>query len=348
MPISLNLISGMLNKIHLKGLNGLRAIAAIVLLWGHTSQDCFAMWGKDISITLPVCCAYVFFVISGFLAGYKPSVNVPIATYYKKKAKRILPLYYLYLLFAILAFVIMGRCDDVFNLNLLFYIIPIPNIPFSGCGTAILPLVHLWFIGSLILFYLLFPLIERLCGKNLLKTSAAIAICWILLKIAIYVFVGKGTFIYKYCGTLGVDCLYGGVALGILVRDENVWIDKIKESSLASMSAWLLFLTSGLYQNYVPSVIRVDYIAILTGVLILSQLTEKPFINLDNKIFDWIGDVSYEIYVFQILLLILMSTMYNYLCISLPTVVIYLLTTTMVIIVAWGANEICKTITKTI
>jgi len=288
---------------------------------------------------LPVCCAYVFFVISGFLAGCRPSVNTPLTTYYKKKAKRILPLYYFYVVVSVMMFIITGRCAEVFKSSLLLYVLPVPNVAF-GLGLGIVPLVHLWFIGSLIIFYLVFPLIERWSGDKLLKVSGVIAVIWALAKWAIYIFIGKDTFIYRYWGTLGIDCMFLGVVLGILVKCGNELIKKLSDSSVVAILAWLLFMTSGLYGKYIPSACRVEYVAVISCFLILSQLPAKPIVNLDNKVFDWLGDISYEIYVMQILVIILLSELYTLLGLSLPAVIIYTVVTAVVIMVAWGVNKL--------
>lgn len=58
----------MSKSIHLPGLNGLRAIAALSVMWGHTFQTTFGDWGTK-GFQLPVVADGVtmFFVISGFL-----------------------------------------------------------------------------------------------------------------------------------------------------------------------------------------------------------------------------------------------------------------------------------------
>jgi len=218
----------------------------------------------------------VFFVVSGFLAGLRPSSNIPLKEYYRKKVKRILPLYYFYIVVAIGVFVLMGRSDEVINGTLWFYIFPLPNIPFCMIN-GILPLVHLWFIGSLLIFYLLYPLVERWSGDKLLKTSALIAILWMFGKFAIYAFSGKGTFIYRYWYTLGVDCMFLGVVLGVLVREKNKLIEKISNSGVIAILAWILFLTSRIYCRYIPSPCQIEFIAVITCFLIISQLPDDYF-----------------------------------------------------------------------
>ncbi len=57
--------------IHLTGLNGLRAIAALSVVIGHTFQYTFGNWGIPV-LQLPIFKGGVtlFFVISGFLITY--------------------------------------------------------------------------------------------------------------------------------------------------------------------------------------------------------------------------------------------------------------------------------------
>jgi hypothetical protein len=57
--------------IHLSGLNGLRAIAALSVVIGHVFQDTFGNWGIS-GLHLPIFKGGVtlFFVISGFLITY--------------------------------------------------------------------------------------------------------------------------------------------------------------------------------------------------------------------------------------------------------------------------------------
>ena len=74
------MITNALSKsIHLPGLNGLRAIAALSVMWGHTFQSDFGNWGVE-GFTLPVVADGVtlFFVIGNAIhKDYKsPDVNL--------------------------------------------------------------------------------------------------------------------------------------------------------------------------------------------------------------------------------------------------------------------------------
>ena len=157
-----------MNGDRIKGLNGIRALCALFILWGHISQRDFSLWGIR-SLPLPECCAYVFFLISGFLAGYRIDNIEGVVPYFKKKARRILPLYYSYLVVSILAYWAIGRSNQILDSRLFYYVFLVPQIPFCY-QTGILPLVHLWFIGTIVLFYFIFPFF---C-----KTGRGQADCW--------------------------------------------------------------------------------------------------------------------------------------------------------------------------
>ena len=115
----------MMTSGRVKGLDGLRALCALFILLGHVSQRDFCQWGIR-TIPIPECSAYVFFAISGLLAGYRVDKTGGVLSYYKKKAHRLLPLYYSYLALSILVFSVMGRWNEFFNGSLLFYLFLIP------------------------------------------------------------------------------------------------------------------------------------------------------------------------------------------------------------------------------
>lgn len=167
--------------IRLKGLDGIRALCALFILWGHMAQKDFADWGLG-TFPFPECCAYVFFVISGFLAGFRiDTISSPIG-YYRKKAKRILPLYYSYISVVVLVFSLLGRGSAVLNTNLLYYLFLVPSIPFAKTN-GVLPLVHLWFIGTILLFYLVFPLFAKVKEEKRAIYAIVISFIWLVIKL---------------------------------------------------------------------------------------------------------------------------------------------------------------------
>ena len=318
---------------HVKGLNGIRALCALFILLGHISQRDFCQW-EITSLPLPECCAYVFFLISGILAGYRIDQTGDVLSYYRKKACRILPLYYSYVIISALLFVALGRSDEVLDSRLWYYLFLVPQIPFCS-HTGILPLVHLWFIGTIVLFYVLFPLFAIVKDNMRVIGATVIAITWLLVKLALRVFSGTDSVLYHFVTVTSLDILFAGVLVGLLMRKGNPILDYLKSATWLGLIAWLLFLGSGLYARLVPAPIRMEFIAFLAFVIIMTQQAHSPVPNLEIKFLNWMGDISYEIYVVQIIVIILLSLLYSKTGIELPAAVIYLVCSAIVIGVAW-------------
>ena len=148
-------------KYRLPGLDGLRAIAILLIVLGHCSQADF--WYGDCPLPrlpLPGGALSIFFVLSGFLAGYYSETITDAKSYYLKKAKRLFPVYYIYIILVVLVYLLIGRSTEVLNWKLLYYIVPAGIIPFCQ-AQGILPLVHLWFLTPIVIAYLLFPVLLK-------------------------------------------------------------------------------------------------------------------------------------------------------------------------------------------
>lgn len=326
---------------HLLGLNGLRFLAALVLLLGHIVQSDFCDWGRPMkSLHLPNLCAYLFFVLSGTLAGYKAVKTKSVISFYKKKAKRILPIYYAYLAIVVLCFVAMGRKSEVLNPTLWYYVIPVCNIPFC-MHSGVLPLVHLWYIGVLVQFYLVFPWLARNEEKLLLKVSLVVCCGWALAKWMVYFLVGKDTSIYRFFSCSSFDSLFLGVIIGILLRKDDARVKRVANNRWLAVLAWVLFIVFGFYSRLIPAPVRVEYFAVLSALLILGQQAEKPVIKLENGFCDWLGNISYEFYVFQILIIMLMAKWLAPWASSLTEPLIYVICVVSVTIVAFLVNRVC-------
>lgn len=69
----------------LTGLDGLRFVAIMILVWGHCAQRDFVSLGNGstiMSLPLPDGCLTILFVLSGFLAGYFPEKTKDVKAYY--------------------------------------------------------------------------------------------------------------------------------------------------------------------------------------------------------------------------------------------------------------------------
>src|SRR5688572_17546909 len=97
------------NRIHLPGLNGIRAIAALAVIFSHIGLSLHQFGLKSLpDIDLAGYGVTIFFALSGFLITYHLLIEkqrferVNIRQFYIRRILRIWPLYYLYIALVII------------------------------------------------------------------------------------------------------------------------------------------------------------------------------------------------------------------------------------------------------
>lgn len=286
----------------------------------------------------------LFFVISGFLITFllinelEKSSTVNIPKFYMRRILRIWPIYYGYILVAIASLWLIGRQVDLVNNTLWYYILFAANIPFCSIG-ALWPIVHYWSIGVEEQFYLFWPWLVRIGKKRLLPIAVTVFVVWLACKWGSYGLFGK-SFIYRFFSVTRFHCMMIGAIGAILYYQRNKIFMSVLTNKVVTTMAWILFLLSGFYTDFIPAPMRAEYIAIVSLILIMSQVTGKTFIfNLEHKIFDFVGKISYGIYVINPLLLFWLSRWYSSLHITWEPIyqyiVIYVGVIIITIFVAW-------------
>ena len=76
---------------------------------------------------------------------------------------------------------------------------------------------------------------------------------------------------------------------------------KLCSNRIVAIIAWVLFFTSGVYADYIPSPVRNEFIALISLFVIMAGLLRKPL--LENRVMNYLGQISYGIYVIHPLLL---------------------------------------------
>ena len=327
-------------SIHLPGLNGLRAIAALSVMWGHTFQSTFGNWGVEgPRLSFVADGVTLFFVISGFLITFlllkeqAHSQKISIPKFYMRRVLRIWPIYYLYMLLAVLI------TSTWKNPNMWYYCFFAANIPFI-LSVGIWPIVHYWSIGVEEQFYLFWPwLVKMINGKNKKLIIIASVLCgvWLACKWGSYLFFGT-TSLYRFFAVTRFDCMMVGAVGAALYYENNVFISRVFEKKWLGLICFMALLFSQFWVGYFPAPLRPQVIAVLSLTCIFGQLY-SPIINLENRFCDFVGKISYGIYVIHPLLIFFLSGLYLRAGITLPIVqsslLIYFIVTTMTILVAW-------------
>jgi peptidoglycan/LPS O-acetylase OafA/YrhL len=329
-------------SIHLPGLNGLRAIAALSVMWGHVFQSDFGDWGiKGFALPVVEDGVTLFFVISGFLITYlllneqQKSNTVSIPKFYMRRVLRIWPIYYLYLIIAV---IITNTWHDP---AMWYYGFFAANVPFV-LSIGIWPIVHYWSIGVEEQFYLFWPWVVKLTKgrfSRLLYSAVVFCFSWLLCKWGSYLIWGKTCIAYRFFAVTRFDCMMIGAIGAILYYQETKWFIGITNNRIIGMVCLLLLMFSKPWAVFLPSPVRPQIIALLSLFVIMSQLAPRPIINLENKLCDSVGKISYGIYVIHPLLIYLLSNGYRRLNFGfgscLDIVIIYCGMTIITYLVAW-------------
>lgn len=238
----------------------------------------------------------VFFIISGYLAFNSADLaNGRVLNYYKKRALRILPLFYVVILvWAVLrSFVFVDMPEDPAGLYWLNYVLLIfksyPNsvIEWSNVGAV-------WTIASFIYFYLFMPLFYKYINSF---TKALMAeILFIGINIAYYLFS------IKWFEPLSDLCIFG---LGILIY----FAKKESQESKFTLFGCLLLI---IWIINFSDVKHMLFISIIMAIILMNSNIKDTSIERVkglNKLLNVLDKYSFEIYLSHPIILYLVSSL---------------------------------------
>lgn len=291
---------------HLKGLNGLRAIAAFAVVFSHCLREApmLGLPPRERGLMLAGHGVTLFFAISGFLITYlllleKTKTNtVNIRSFYIRRILRIWPLYYFYLIVALLAvwFYLPGELTSMIP----FYVLLCANVPFI-LGRTLPFLDHYWSLGVEEQFYIFWPWVVRRV-KQLEKFLVLFVIGFFLLKVAAYLYLRKtGNVVpYQIAEIMRFGCMaIGGLGAYWAFNGNKTYL-RFVYNRITEIAAWAVILVLALGYSPFPSLIGSETIAIVSVILIMNSSAERrKLINLDNGVFDFLGKISYGIYVYH-------------------------------------------------
>ena len=336
--------------VYFAGLNGLRTIAALAVVVSHITLNLpqfgldphiFGTFpdGKPKGLDLAGHGVSIFFVLSGFLITYlllaeKQQHPVDIKKFYLRRILRIWPLYYLYLAIAIVVTVILNLKFD--GRMLLLYIFYAANIPFI-LETTIPLIAHYWSLGVEEQFYLFWPWvvkkIDKLVGPIVLFIAVLMGT-----KLFVHFVTGPNTLPELIIDTTRFHCMMIGALGAILYRRGNHWLIKLADNKLMQAGCWGVLLLVAVNKFHVASVIDTELISVMAMCLIVGQINiTNRLINLENNVFDFLGKISYGIYVIHPLLIFLLSKIIPDVPLPSPLnyISVYLLITGATVLLAW-------------
>ncbi len=168
----------------INGLTIIRVVAVLMIVMVHFCQSWNLPYVIITFVKFGMYGVQIFFLLSGYLIFASLSRNGSLASFYKRRAVRILPIYYVIVLINFFIFEIAFKAVpvDITGLGWLRYIfflntsIPSNSVDYWNNLSA------LWSIPAFILFYIVAPLLFK-ASKNI-KTAFAEAVAFIGINIA--------------------------------------------------------------------------------------------------------------------------------------------------------------------
>jgi peptidoglycan/LPS O-acetylase OafA/YrhL len=314
----------MKNKpIYFPGLNGLRAIAALAVMISHIALHhanfglnpfIFGSFsdGKPKGYLLAVYGVIIFFVLSGFLITYLFEVEkdiqpIDIKKFYVRRILRIWPLYYLY--FAICLVVIYISKEHIAPIILACYILYAANIP-AFIGKVIPLTAHYWSLGVEEQFYIVWPWFNKKTGKQMIPIICILIAVIMSVKIATHILLPGSLFSTVMAG-IGYHCMMIGALGAILYKQQNQFFLKITDNKISQAIAWLVIFFVAINKFHIASLIDGDLVALTALTIIIGQIgIQNRLVNLEIRIFDFLGKMSYGIYVIHPIIILLFSKLF--------------------------------------
>ncbi|PTR01574.1 peptidoglycan/LPS O-acetylase OafA/YrhL [Mucilaginibacter yixingensis] len=318
-----------MEKVHYPNLNFLRGLTALIVVIHHTEQLKSTkgypnIWHHEAVQLIGKLGVDVFFVLSGFLITsllfieQKLVKKIPVKKFLMRRVLRIWPVYFLVFLIAffITPFIHQLQVGPPFVssrpqliLNIILYLLFLPHIQAYLIGPVVY-CAQSWSIGVEEYFYLCWPFVV-----NKFKTRGIVyfIVSFMLIYLAIC---GGAVYLldHGYCTRplyqkiavfiiygLKFDCLLIGALFAIINNN-------IKNQQSVFISWWfqLLLYFTEIILIYTAVELKGFYWelhAIIYGFIILNMVRkETSIVNFEYPIFNFLGKISYGIYMYHVLI----------------------------------------------
>ena len=312
------------------GLNALRFFAAFLVVMHHSETiraknnlfnldwlSLFKNGGNAVSF---------FFVLSGFLITYlllkekRKTGTINVKQFYLRRILRIWPLYFLLVIIGTLLLPIVFR---VLHINYImpysfghvwyYFVFFLPGLVTFFFGHHLLE--PLWSIGVEEVFYLMWAPLFRFFKKNILCLLISVIVIKVFLQIsALYIF--KNDLFIFLMDTYRFEAMaVGGLGAYFIYNRRNSLLQSFifkLPIQIFTYSLLLIFLTFNInihnpiwnliFKGTIASPFLL-YFLFLYLIIGVSVLNEKSILKFNSRILSYLGEISYGIYMYHMLIL---------------------------------------------
>ena len=318
------------DRIYFKGLNELRAFAALGVIWHHIElykyrdgiQSLYHTHFRGLISGLGHNGVNLFFVLSGFLITYlllienERSGTVHVRNFYIRRILRIWPLYYLIVLFSLFVIPLIANAFEIFKsethyysliqalpdhfatkLALLLFILP--NFVLLLKFKPIVGASQSWSIGVEEQFYYLWPWVMRKFQK---RTIILICLIWPLKLLLVWATHFGGTiwqlpvlkFFSKWLVNFQIELMslggLGAILLHIYRYKMMAFLQDFR-IKLIILAGIAIFLNLHFYQSH--------FVLGFFFCLLILSTTISGGINVNNAMLSYLGKISYGLYMYH-------------------------------------------------
>ncbi|MFO7868556.1 MAG: acyltransferase [Bacteroidales bacterium] len=327
----------MSQNLYIPGLNGIRFCAAFFVIVSHIEHfrdmhnlshihefiGSFADLGVEI-----------FFTLSGFLITfllfkeYETTKTVSIRNFYMRRILRIWPLYFLVLVIGLFILPTFFTQNSVNNSApiLILYVFFLPHLA-KVLYVLNYSLAVLWSIGVEENFYILFPWFFRKKRRHIFRALIIAIIGFLCIKFVVSYAAFQDiplkeyvVLLFKFLLHLKFECMLVGAIGAYLVFSKNDFIRYFHKTYVFSGALFLLLFLQFIHVHQIINLLHLDPIfatvftpfihSVFTLIIIVYATQEnrvKDF--LEHPTLYFLGKISYGLYVFHPILLILLYTL---------------------------------------
>ena len=326
-------------KVYFKGFNELRAIGALSVIFGHI-ELIKSFNGIDNLMHLNFyrytnghIGVMMFFVLSGFLITYflireiNETQTINFKLFYFKRLTRIWPIYYIMVIFSIYIFPkIIHLWENIevdYTINQTkFYFLFLPNIG-KNLNYQINGASHLWSIGVEEQFYLIWPLLIYYFRKYTFLLLITIYVIFSLanpfidfISYNFHVFesnIEVKNFLNAFFSSFKISAMsLGGIFAYVLFSNNFKWINRILLNRYFEITvlflttfSWFLGIHFGTFND--------EIYCLFFGIIIYNIASNKQTnIKIENKLLYNLGKISYGLYVYHWIIIVVLIKVINY------------------------------------